>query len=638
MPEYTSKIQKSTSSNAHVAQPFINKRSEGGFFAQLKESQKPFFNQKGEGTFFSNTKKVKPPFFSDYPIQTKLAIGQPGDKYEQEADLMADKVVQKLENPSPSKNGSVMRKPIFESENDSMIQTKSIENQLKASKGRGKPMAKGVRSNMESAFGADFSNVKVHTDNASIQMNQDLNSKAFTNASHVYFNSGEYNTSSKAGKRLLAHELTHVIQQRKGNSIVQKYDHTTVNGENLTVIADRYGVTVPDLRRANSSIPEDGNIQPGQVINIPIREHRVRSGDNLGRIARRYRVTVEGIQRANGLTDTTIQADQLLAIPGIRVTASSTPSTTVPAPTSPSAPTTTPAAASPRRRYAREAQAIIDDNPRGYPSSVIMERHIIVSGDTISGLAGRYLRDNNVTIAGQLAVEFRRLNRHVNNRSLMIGDCVVILKNWTHPNIGALPTGVTSSTTIADLPNDVKRAIATVYAEQWNTGTNSQLQQTYIWYSIRLRIETSLRGSTLGIVLQPGEFHGMRQPLFIGAMRELNSGTITSSGITNAKNAVVNNYSNPVPSDAGVFYFHWLRNSTSERRFNRERRRQEAALPTGTSDLSPVQLLNIERGSSRHWAVNQGWDTGLGAGAGWHKRIRSDGNSRIGSMYIFKGF
>ncbi len=69
---------------------------------------------------------------------------------------------------------------------------------------------------MEPRFGTDFSNVKVHTDSSAVQMNQDIQAQAFTHGQDIYFNSGKYSPDTNEGKSLLAHELTHVVQQRGG--------------------------------------------------------------------------------------------------------------------------------------------------------------------------------------------------------------------------------------------------------------------------------------------------------------------------------------------------------------------------------------------------------------------------------------
>jgi len=71
---------------------------------------------------------------------------------------------------------------------------------------------------MSSRFGIDFNDVSIHTDSRSIQLNRQLNARAFTVGNDVYFNQGEYNPNSWEGKHLLAHELTHVVQQGQ-NSI-----------------------------------------------------------------------------------------------------------------------------------------------------------------------------------------------------------------------------------------------------------------------------------------------------------------------------------------------------------------------------------------------------------------------------------
>lgn len=88
-----------------------------------------------------------------------------------------------------------------------------IESSLNNSKGGGSPLGSETRSEMESGFGADFGGVRVHNDSNAVQMNQELGSQAFTNGNDIYFNEGKYNPESDSGKHLLAHELTHTLQQ-----------------------------------------------------------------------------------------------------------------------------------------------------------------------------------------------------------------------------------------------------------------------------------------------------------------------------------------------------------------------------------------------------------------------------------------
>jgi len=111
--------------------------------------------------------------------------------------------------------------PIRRQEEEEEVQAKSrspnvqlnLEQRLATQKGKGRPLSAEVRAFMEPRFGADFSGVRIHTDGEATRLNRALRSKAFTHGQDIYFQSGEYNPDTPAGQRLLAHELTHTIQQ-----------------------------------------------------------------------------------------------------------------------------------------------------------------------------------------------------------------------------------------------------------------------------------------------------------------------------------------------------------------------------------------------------------------------------------------
>ena len=214
-----------------------------------------------------------------FGVQAKLSIGKSNDKYEVEADKMADKVVTNKQknntdsffNPSPilqKKQDNELQKqeetesqekplaktitPVIQlatdkeeavqekkeeeiqtKEEDQKLQTSagtddavapnsSLESNLNSSKGGGTALPENTKTEMESGFGADFSNVKVHTDSTAVQMNKELGSQAFANGNDIYFNEGTYNPDSQEGKHLLAHELTHTVQQGSSKSGIQK--------------------------------------------------------------------------------------------------------------------------------------------------------------------------------------------------------------------------------------------------------------------------------------------------------------------------------------------------------------------------------------------------------------------------------
>jgi len=166
-------------------------------------------------------------------IQTSLKIGQPGDKYEQEADAVAEKVMmmsdsdtvqmQPVEEEEDIMQPKLRMQPIEEeemiqtmSENDGGVASPEVVQQLNSTKGSGQPISTETNQFMGKAFGADFSGVKIHAGSDAVQMNQQLGARAFTHGNDIYFNNSEYNPESSNGKRLLAHELTHVAQQNGG--------------------------------------------------------------------------------------------------------------------------------------------------------------------------------------------------------------------------------------------------------------------------------------------------------------------------------------------------------------------------------------------------------------------------------------
>jgi hypothetical protein len=159
-------------------------------------------------------------------IQFKLAIGASDDPLEHQADAMADAVMRMPEQNFIQRKCSqceeeekVQRKPLA-----SFIQRKEISSgsvasdaistQINASRGNGNGMDRSTQSFMQNRFGAEFSDVKIHTNGEAILMNRELNAKAFTAGNDIYFNEGQYNPGSSEGKHLLAHELIHTEQQR----------------------------------------------------------------------------------------------------------------------------------------------------------------------------------------------------------------------------------------------------------------------------------------------------------------------------------------------------------------------------------------------------------------------------------------
>jgi hypothetical protein len=100
-----------------------------------------------------------------------------------------------------------------------------VENGINSSRGGGSVMDQSTRNFMETRFGTNFSGVRIHTGSEAIQMSRELNAQAFTVGNDIYFNQGKYSPNTDNGKHLLAHELTHTIQQ--GGGIGRKVQRIT---------------------------------------------------------------------------------------------------------------------------------------------------------------------------------------------------------------------------------------------------------------------------------------------------------------------------------------------------------------------------------------------------------------------------
>ncbi|MBD2514354.1 DUF4157 domain-containing protein [Nostoc sp. FACHB-973] len=171
-------------------------------------------------------------------VQTKLTINQPGDIYEQQADTVARQVMQKISQPRNQQfiqrealpETELQRKflvgsaiPLVQRQGGRVVSTSGLETSIQQARQNGQPLSKDIRQPMEEAFGADFNGVKIHTDSRSHELNQTIQARAFTTGQDIFFRQGEYNPGSYQGKELLAHELTHVVQQN-GQTIGRQTD------------------------------------------------------------------------------------------------------------------------------------------------------------------------------------------------------------------------------------------------------------------------------------------------------------------------------------------------------------------------------------------------------------------------------
>ena len=177
-------------------------------------------------------------------VQPRLMVGPADDHYEREAERVADQVLHAPEAGPPQaapvqrqgeeeevqtrplsasisslvqrqgEEEEIQTRPLVQRREDGSFEAgPEIESRLATGKGGAAPLPGTVRAFMEPRFGADFGGVRVHTGGDAVQMNRDLKAQAFTHGQDIYFGAGQYDPGTDAGKRLLAHELAHVVQQ-----------------------------------------------------------------------------------------------------------------------------------------------------------------------------------------------------------------------------------------------------------------------------------------------------------------------------------------------------------------------------------------------------------------------------------------
>ncbi len=137
-------------------------------------------------------------------MQAKMRLGPTHDPYEQEAEALAQQLVHRGQ-------GHPVRQRVAGAGGTAVPAT--IESAISRARKGGRPLPGHLQQQMSHAFNADFRHVRVHTDAQADQLNDSLQATAFTVGPHIFFRQGEYSPTSAAGQELLAHELTHVVQQ-----------------------------------------------------------------------------------------------------------------------------------------------------------------------------------------------------------------------------------------------------------------------------------------------------------------------------------------------------------------------------------------------------------------------------------------
>ena len=209
-------------------------------------------------------------------IQAKLNISQPGDPFEQEADRVAEKI---MRMPAPAVQRSCASCadggspcPECEAENEKAVQRRvrpsiesveeSVPEHSLLDPASGRPLATSTRAFFEPRFGVDFGDVRLHTGEAATQTAARIHAAAFTYGRHIWLGKGE----SEQNNNLMAHELTHVVQQSQGpsGSGPQLIQRTTLEGvDNMCVAYEDRKLNVSSGTPLSETKTPGGRVIPG---------------------------------------------------------------------------------------------------------------------------------------------------------------------------------------------------------------------------------------------------------------------------------------------------------------------------------------------------------------------------------------
>jgi hypothetical protein len=212
--------------------------------------------------------------------QTQVTVSQPADHAEREAERVADQVTRGTESVAVS--GDPVRHashvPLDESQSrESPADAESLTRA--ALGGGGAPLSGGTRREMEPLFGHDFSQVRIHTDGAASHSARAVNANAYTVGTDVVFGAGRYAPGTREGDRLLAHELTHVVQNTSAGLTNQSASGALALSRDPEVaVPPPKASDAPAEREKEAAFPEADKERARATVIAPLRASAARLG------------------------------------------------------------------------------------------------------------------------------------------------------------------------------------------------------------------------------------------------------------------------------------------------------------------------------------------------------------------------
>ena len=236
-----SKVSSSKSSQQSSSPPDYSKVAETEAGTVGTQSEQTVIAQKPWGAIAANVTTSSAESLTGnnrLMVQRKMTLGEAGDEYENEADRLAPRIVHQINTPAfstsapqpeiqgnPPKIQVQALRPTLQLKGRDSVGTISpaIASSITHAKGSsGHPLQPHLQQRLGQAMGSDFTGVRVHTDTQADGLNQALSARAFTTGHHIFFRQGHYQPQTPSGQELIAHELTHVVQQKTKQNTLQR--------------------------------------------------------------------------------------------------------------------------------------------------------------------------------------------------------------------------------------------------------------------------------------------------------------------------------------------------------------------------------------------------------------------------------
>ncbi|GJL83480.1 MAG: hypothetical protein DHS20C01_31140 [marine bacterium B5-7] len=183
--------------------------------AEEQEESVQAQEEEKEESVQAQAEEKEEPVQAQTDMEEESVQAQAEEKEESVQTQAEEKEVAQAKPELQLQGGEKEEKENVQAKSQSQQGTPAFAARLKQKQGKGRPLPPKVRAEMEASFDADFSAVRIHTDEEAAQLSKMLGAQAFTHGNDIFFNQGKFNPESSAGKHLLAHELTHTKQQGK---------------------------------------------------------------------------------------------------------------------------------------------------------------------------------------------------------------------------------------------------------------------------------------------------------------------------------------------------------------------------------------------------------------------------------------